>query len=262
METSVRLWFPLSSIIYWLWQLKCDQDSHQGSDVRRSDWYFGVFSVQGLRASGWMDGSSPCCLQVSDFHVSITTNVWTWSDWAGVSPTPPSSPQVQSWSCTLILVDQPVGSPPSKIRSLWRTPRRSAAAPVGPLHHLLIPPPSSQVNHSALAHPTLISRVNQHHLLLPTAPPADGAFTCVCLPAVVSGEAAERVFKTHSVNVPVAGSWTTPPPTTATSPDFNGPAAPTKLPLQGQRVFLSLCPATRRVSWALRSNEADQNTFR
>lgn len=177
-----------------------------------------------------MDGSSPCCLQVSDFHVSIRTNFWSWSDFAHASPTP-SSPQVQSWSCTGILVDQPVGSPQSKIWSLWRTLRTSAVAPVRPLHHLLLPPLSSQVNHSALADPTLITRVNQYHLLLPRAPPADGVFTCVCLPAVVSGEAAERVFKTHSV--PVTGSWMRSPQTTATPPYSNSPAAPTKLPLQG-----------------------------
>lgn len=77
--------------------------------------------------------------------------------------------------------------------------------------------------------PVLIRRVNPHRLLFPTAPPADGVFTCVRLPAVVSGEAAERVFKSQSVDVPVSGSWPT-----ATSPGSSSPAAPAKLPLQGE----------------------------
>lgn len=93
------------------------------------------------------------------------------------------------------------------------------------------PPPAhpSPVITGDPPYPALITRVNQHHPVFPTAPPADAVSACVCLPAVVSGEAAERVFKTHSVSVPVSGSRTT-----ATSPDSSSPAAPAKPPLQGE----------------------------
>uniref|UniRef100_A0A3B5K4G5 Pogo transposable element derived with ZNF domain a n=1 Tax=Takifugu rubripes TaxID=31033 RepID=A0A3B5K4G5_TAKRU len=77
----------------------------------------------------------------------------------------------------------------------------------------------------------LIPVENAHHTCGTTVQtPPSLAHSTPVITAVVSGEAAERVFNKHSVNEPVSGERTQAAPI---SPDSHHPAAPAKLPLQG-----------------------------
>lgn len=75
--------------------------------------------------------------------------------------------------------------------------------------------------------PSVTCRHQQRRLLT--------AFAPVPPAAVASGEAAERVFRTHSADVPGTGSWAPSAQAAATSPDSSSPAAPAALPPRGQR---------------------------